>query len=101
MASEKPPEPDKESRLSIDDQSACAESGKGLFPIIGVGASAGGLEAFSDLLAHLPDNTGMAFVLVQHLEPKHESRLRDILAKSTPMPVLEATHGMVVEPNHV
>src|SRR5262249_61529085 len=75
-------------------QAVDSESGKGLFPIIGVGASAGGLEAFSQLLASLPDNTGMAFVLVQHLDPKHESKLGDILAKATPMPVQEAVHGM-------
>src|SRR5262249_42505828 len=49
----------------------------------------------------LPDNTGMAFVLVQHLDPKHESKLGDILAKATPMPVQEAVHGMTVRPNHV
>ena len=51
-------------------------SGKSSFPIVGVGASAGGLEAFTELLAHLPDDTGMAFVLVQHLDPHHESSLR-------------------------
>src|SRR6202035_3511685 len=72
-----------------------------LFPIVGVGASAGGLEALSQLLTHLPDDTGMAFVLVQHLDPKHESRLRELLAKNTSMPVLEATQGLAVAPDHV
>ena len=43
--------------------------------VVGVGASAGGLEAFTELLSHLPDDTGMAFVLIQHLDPKHESHL--------------------------
>lgn len=71
------------------------------FPIVGIGASAGGLEAFTQLLAHLPAHTGMAFVLVQHLDPRHESRLTDLLARGTPMPVVEATHGLVVEPDHV
>jgi two-component system CheB/CheR fusion protein len=71
------------------------------FPIVGVGASAGGLEAFSQLLTHLPEDTGMAFVLVQHLDPKHESRLRDLLAKNTRMPVLEAAQGLAVAPDHV
>jgi two-component system, chemotaxis family, CheB/CheR fusion protein len=71
------------------------------FPIIGVGASAGGLEAFNQLLSNLPDNSGMAFVLVQHLDPKHESRLGDILSRAARMPVLEAKNGMPISPNHV
>jgi two-component system CheB/CheR fusion protein len=50
------------------------------FPIVGIGASAGGLEAFSELLAALPEDTGMAFVLVQHLSPDHESTLAALLS---------------------
>ena len=71
------------------------------FPIVGIGASAGGLEAFSELLRRLPENTGMAFVVVQHLDPKHSSELREILARTTNIPVQEVTDGVVVEPNHV
>ena len=71
------------------------------FPIAGIGASAGGLEAFSDLLRQLPEKTGMGFVLVQHLDPKHGSELREILARTTKIPVQEATDGMVVEPDHI
>src|SRR5438128_5300133 len=71
------------------------------FPVVGVGASAGGLEAFSQLLAHLPENCGMGLVLVQHLDPKHSSSLADILKRSTRMPVLEGEHGMAVRSNHV
>ena len=71
------------------------------FPIVGVGASAGGLEAFTQLLAHLPIDTGVALVLIQHLDPKHESRLSDLLSRVTKMPVTEATNGMAVRPNHV
>src|SRR5262245_42478117 len=71
------------------------------FPIVGVGASAGGLEAFRQLLSHLPPETGMAFVLVQHLDPHHESKLGDLLRAVTSMPVLETTHGLQVRPNHV
>ncbi len=65
------------------------------------GASAGGLEAFTELLRHLPAGTGMAFVLVQHLDPKHDSYLTELLAKSTDMPVLQVRNGTRVEPNHV
>jgi two-component system, chemotaxis family, CheB/CheR fusion protein len=71
------------------------------FPIVGVGASAGGLEAFTQLLQNLPVDTGMAFVLVQHLDPGHESALAQILARTTLMPVSEVTHGMEVAPNRV
>ena len=72
-----------------------------LFPIVGIGASAGGLEATQALLQSLSTDTGMAFVLVQHLDPKHESRFAEILARSTKMPVREVTDGTPVEPNHV
>jgi two-component system CheB/CheR fusion protein len=72
----------------------------GLFPIVGIGASAGGLEAFSELLRYLPEKTGMAFVLVQHLDPKHGSSLQEILARTTKIPVSEVTQGVVVQPDH-
>ena len=58
-------------------------SDAGLFPVVGIGASAGGLEALNLLLPQVPGDTGMAFVVVQHLDPVHESRLPDILAKAT------------------
>jgi two-component system CheB/CheR fusion protein len=71
------------------------------FPIVGIGASAGGLEAFSELLHNLPEKTGMAFVLVTHLDPKHISGLPEILARTTKLPVEEITDGCVVQPDHV
>jgi two-component system, chemotaxis family, CheB/CheR fusion protein len=71
------------------------------FPIVGIAASAGGLEAFMQLLQALPDHTGMAFVLVQHLDPLHDSRLPDLLAKAIRMPVLEAAQCLAVQPDHV
>jgi two-component system CheB/CheR fusion protein len=70
-------------------------------PIVGIGASAGGLEAFTQLLRALPPDTGMAFVFVQHLEARHESMLTKLLAKSTEMPIAEVEQGMLVQPNHV
>src|SRR6266851_4574622 len=72
-----------------------------LFPIVGVGASAGGLEAFTQLLTALGSVTEMAYVLVQHLDPSHESALTGLLAKATEMPVRQASDGTSVEPNHV
>ena len=71
------------------------------FPIVGIGASAGGLEALTALLKALPPDTGLAFVIVQHLDPKHESLLPDLLARSTTMPVRQVTDGMFPEQNHV
>ncbi|MEG4814044.1 chemotaxis protein CheB [Microcoleus sp. K5-D4] len=72
-----------------------------LFPVVGIGASAGGLEAFTQLLRHLPIDTGMAFVIIQHMLPTQESVLNEILARSTQMPVHEVTEGMAIEPNQV
>jgi two-component system CheB/CheR fusion protein len=69
--------------------------------VVAIGASAGGLEAFTELLSHLPADTGMAFVLVQHLDPKHESMLTELISRSTRMPVLEVKDGMIIEPDHV
>ncbi len=71
------------------------------FFIVGIGASAGGLEAFTNLLEHLPPDTGMAFVLVQHLAPTKDSMLAELLSKATSMPVREVQDGMTVEPDHV
>jgi PAS domain S-box-containing protein len=71
------------------------------FPIVGVGASAGGLEAFTELLAQLPGDTGMAFVLVQHLDPRHESKLVSLLSKVTRTPIVEAAQGLAVRPDHI
>jgi two-component system CheB/CheR fusion protein len=71
------------------------------FPIVGVGASAGGLEALTQLLQALPVDTGMAFVVVQHLSPTHASMLPEILSRTTGMPVTEVRDEPRVQPNHV
>lgn len=69
--------------------------------VVAIGASAGGLEAYTGLLRLLPSDTGLAFVLVQHLAPKHESGLRQILSGVTSMPVHEVTNGLRVKADHV
>ncbi|HET7442804.1 MAG TPA: chemotaxis protein CheB, partial [Terriglobales bacterium] len=71
------------------------------FPIVGIGASAGGLEALREFLGHLPEKTGMAFAVVQHLDPTHGSLLQEILSRSTKIPVSEVTDGVKVEPDHL
>src|SRR6266481_2915500 len=75
-------------------------SGKS-FPVVGIGASAGGLEAVSELIAELPATTGMAYLLVQHLDPLHESFLTEILAKKTAIEVETATDGATIESDHL
>jgi len=90
----------------ISDRSALAESRTEQPPddklvVVGIGASAGGLEALTELLEHLPERTGMAFVVVQHLDPRHESLLSELLGKHTKLPVREATEGTQVQPDHV
>ncbi len=70
-------------------------------PIVGIGASAGGLKAFGQFLTNLPPDSGMACVLVQHLDPEHTSLLPDLLKKDTRMNVVEVEDGMTVEPNCV
>src|SRR4051812_17367700 len=69
--------------------------------IAAVGASAGGLEAFTALLEALPESPGIALVLVQHLSPQHESALPVLLGNATKLPVLQAAEGMRVESDHV
>src|SRR5215813_8737328 len=69
--------------------------------VVGFGASAGGLQAFEEVLRQLPEQTGMAFIFVQHLDPRHESLLTDLLGRATPMKVLEAQDGAPIEPDHV
>ena len=71
------------------------------FLIVAIGASAGGIEAFTDLMSALPADTGMAFVLIQHLDPNHRSLLTELISKKTSMSAKEVTNGMAVEPDHV
>ena len=85
----------------LTEQSETKLSKSSQFPIVGVGASAGGLEAFTQLFKNLPADPGMAFVLIQHLAPAHESMLTELLSKATSMPVREVKDGMTVEPDNV
>jgi two-component system CheB/CheR fusion protein len=71
------------------------------FPIVGIGASAGGIDAFHSFLAPMPADCGMAFVMILHLPPDRKSMLTEILSRWTSMPVIDAEHGMQIEPNHV
>ena len=71
------------------------------FPVVAIGASAGGLKALEGFFDTMPSNSGMAFVVVQHLDPKHKSLMTGLLEKRTPMKVIQAEDGLKVQPNHV
>ena len=72
-----------------------------LFPVVGIGASAGGLDAFKKLLKAIREDSGMAYVLVQHLDPDHESLLPSLLQKVTSIPVSEISDEIKVVPDHI
>ena len=71
------------------------------FPVVGIGASAGGLTALLTLFEHMPSDCGMAFVVIMHLSPKHESNVDKILQNVTRMPVLQVTQPVPIERNHI
>ncbi len=91
-------QPEAAAAEEIDDREAPQAP---RFPIVGIGASAGGLEALQEFFGHTPAETGVGFVVVTHQHPGHVSLLPNLLAKSTSMPVLEAEDGTEVKPNHV
>lgn len=72
-----------------------------LFPIVGVGASAGGLEALEQFFSHVPDNIGIAFVVIQHLDPNHKGMMPELLQRTTAMTVLQAKNRMAIKPGCV
>ncbi|MGD0553069.1 MAG: CheR family methyltransferase [Sedimentisphaerales bacterium] len=91
--------------LRVEGPSSSPESGsrrgKGVFPIVGIGASAGGLEALDGFFRHMPSNSGMAFVVIQHLAPQHISAMDSLLKRYTEMEVLNIEDGIKVKPNHI
>jgi two-component system CheB/CheR fusion protein len=87
---------------ALDRLAAKPAAGAGRsFPIVGIGASAGGLEALESFLRHLPEKSGLAFVVVQHLDPTHKGMLVELLARATPMKVLQVKDRLQVEPDCV
>jgi two-component system CheB/CheR fusion protein len=96
------PSPGDDAQLSpLQEPEVPARELSVAFPVVAIGASAGGLEAFTQLLSHVPTNTGMAFVLVQHLDPTQPSLLTEIMGRTTEMPVHEVLDGMAIAPNQV
>ena len=89
-------------KTKIDDSTSASDASGGLiksrnlFPVVGIGASAGGLDAFQKLLKAIPEDSGMAYVLVQHLDPRHDSLLSELLQRVTNIPVIEITDDVKV-----
>ena len=84
-------------------EESCAVSGANSHPcpVVAIGASAGGLEAFQELFRHMPADTGYAFVVLQHLSPRHETLIPELLAPLTAMPVRTVEEETVIEANHI
>jgi two-component system CheB/CheR fusion protein len=98
----RPPDPSEESPVAPAEAAVVArDPERRAPPVAGIGASAGGLDAFKKLLAALPPDSGIAFVLVPHLDPARESLLVELLARHTAMPVVEVQDDMPVEANRV
>jgi two-component system CheB/CheR fusion protein len=85
------------STLTLKEKSSDPDNS--LFPIVGIGASAGGLEAIEQFLANVPENSGMAYIVVQHLDPTHKGMLPELLQRISRMKVLQVKDKMVVRPN--
>lgn len=83
------------------DQNKPKVLSKNLFPVVGIGASAGGLDAFKKLITAIPENSGMAYILVQHLAAEFPSALPEILQRATKIPVLEISDNVTVDPNNI
>lgn len=98
--SEAGPEIDRQVTPQLHGNEA-AEGVGGAFPIVGIGMSAGGLEVATAFLKAMPADSGMGFVIVQHLDPTRGSMLAEILSRETAMPVVQIEDGMPVEPNRV
>ena len=82
-------------------KTSAATSSNNSFYVVGIGASAGGLEALERFFQNMPENSGMAFIVVSHLDPNHISIMPELIQKTTKMKLFQAEDGMVVRPNHV
>jgi len=101
----KSPETDRRAKAETRKPTVVASAGKrrpvSSFYVVGLGASAGGLEALRSFFAAVPAKSGAAFVVIQHLAPEHRSQMVELLATHTPAPVHQIEDGMTTQPNHV
>src|SRR5437588_2277741 len=90
----------KSRKNESDDEPSRAEAKKD-FLVVGIGASAGGIQALRGFFAHVPSDSGMAYVVILHLSPDHDSQLAEVLQSTAPIPVSQVDQRVAVEPNHV
>ncbi len=88
-------------KATISSEEKTSDLNTRLFPIVGIGASAGGLEAFEQFLGNVPENSGMAYVIIQHLDPNQKGMLPELLQRITKMKVFQVKDRMIVMPNYV
>jgi two-component system CheB/CheR fusion protein len=88
-------------KSAISPKERAVDSHTDLFPIVGIGASAGGLEAFEQFLANVPENSGMAYVVIQHLDPTQKGMLPELLQRVSKIPVFQVKDRTTVKPNCV
>ncbi|MCB0195002.1 MAG: chemotaxis protein, partial [Anaerolineae bacterium] len=93
--------PEEHSNKDNSEKETATAKQQSEFPIVGIGASAGGLKAFEQFFQNMPQNSGMAFVLIQHLAPHHESELAELLQNHTRMKVMQVQDNTRIEPNQV
>ena len=86
---------------TIEQSGSVQEESNLDFFVVGIGTSAGGLEAIEQFFSTMPPDTGMAFVVIQHLSPTHKSYMVELLSKRTQMPVQHAEQDVLIRPNHV
>jgi two-component system CheB/CheR fusion protein len=91
----------KKLKSSVSSKEKTSNTVTDLFPIVGIGASAGGLEAFEEFLENVPEKSGMAYVIIQHLDPTHKGMLTELLQRVTKMKVIQVKDRTVVLPNRV
>ena len=91
----------KQLKSTVSSKEKTSDSGTDKFPIVGIGASAGGLEAFEQFLGNVPENSGMAYVIVQHLDPTQKGMLPELLQRISKMKVFPVKDHMAIKPNGV
>ena len=96
-----PSDPSRQNGGNAHDEQGTSDGVASAARVVAVGASAGGLDAFIELISAIPVDTGLAFVLVQHLDPHHDSMLSNILARATAIPVQEVVDGMAIQGDHI
>src|SRR6476469_9114236 len=92
---------DSSDQKSETSEPTLSESKEDDFLVVGLGASAGGIHALKHFFAQVPEDSGIAYVVILHMSPEHESKLAEILQSTSPIPVTQVSERVKVEPNHI